>query len=403
MAQDRIGPWKLVEFYDHEHLENILSLLYGDYAGVTFVYFSRANEPDERGKACMDRFVRETCGFSPEFLEIREDSIPAALSAFRELIASGGRYDFDITGGSSIFVAAAGALYAEDGGRRMALHEYDMVDGGCRFRCPSEVVPPRRREPVRLTVAQMLALRDIRVLNRRPVRQVPAEKELFRDEVFRLWNVVRSEGRAWNALCTLAPGITPRGDHALVEKRIGPNQYKGCHPLLDKLRRAGLLSGLQSRWEDGAYRVTYRLLLPERCWSLFEKAGNLLETLTCLAVEQCPHITDCRTSVEVDWDSRSDGFPNPTNEIDVIAAWKHIPCFISCKNTGVENDYFYEILTMARHFGGAYAVPVLVAAAESNSVLRARAAESGILLVDNVSAMTAEQFMEELRRVFAAG
>lgn len=400
MAEKNSGSWHLVEFYDHEQLENILSLLYGDYSSVTFVYFSTANEPDARGRARMERFVRETCGFAPKFLEIRENSIPAALAAFRTLIAPGGRYDFDITGGSSIFIAAVGALFAEDGGRRVTLHEYSMVDGRSIFRCLPEQEPPRRN--VRLSVAQMLALRDIRVLNSRLPEQRAEEKQKFRNEVFRLWNIMRREGRAWNVLCTLSPGITPDGDCAQVEKKMAPSQYEVCRPLLDKLRQAEIISGLQSRREGAALRVSYRLHLPLQCWSLFEKAGNLLETVTCLAVAQCPDITDCRTGVEVDWDSSSDGFPNPTNEIDVIAAWRHIPCFISCKNTDATNDYLYEILTMARHFGGIYAVPMLVAAADSTPVIRARAEESGILLIDNVSAMTAEEFVEELRRAFSA-
>ena len=402
MAQHSREDWKLVEFYDSEPLENVLSLLYGDYSGVTFVYFANANEPDARGKACMEHFVEETCGFLPQFLAIGENSISAALEAFRALIASGGKYDFDITGGSSVFVAAAGALLQEDGGRRMALHEYSMKDGGCVFRTPQETLPPRRKTPIRLTVAQMLALRDIRVLGGRLQGRKGEEKQQFRQEVFRLWDTVRGENRAWNTLCTLSPGLIPMEDGAMVEKKMPPHQYEVCRPMLDKLKRAGFLSQLQSRRDGGSLAVSYRLHLPQQYWGLFEKAGNLLETVTCLAAEQCPGITDCCTGVEVDWDSRSVvKFPNPTNEIDVIAAWKHISCFISCKNTGAENDYLYEIMTMARHFGGKYALPVLVAATDSNPVLRVRAEESGILLIDNVGSMTAKEFTERLSQAFS--
>ena len=54
----------LVEFYDPQYLENVISLLRGSYADVVYVYFTRANEPTEQDRRALTEFVRNNFGFA---------------------------------------------------------------------------------------------------------------------------------------------------------------------------------------------------------------------------------------------------------------------------------------------------------------------------------------------------
>ena len=53
------------------------------------------------------------------------------------------------------------------------------------------------------------------------------------------------------------------------------------------------------------------------------------------------------------------------HEVDVVVTHGHIPVFISCKNTRLENEHLYEIATMTRHYGGRYARAAIVSNVEN--------------------------------------
>ena len=85
---------------------------------------------------------------------------PEALKAWQE----NGCYDFDITGGSSVFIAAAGALMAECGEGRMCIHEYDPVTGRCLYCYPPNIPCLSGVGNNGMEVTEFLALRDIGLL-----------------------------------------------------------------------------------------------------------------------------------------------------------------------------------------------------------------------------------------------
>lgn len=386
----------LVEFYDHEYLDNVISLLSGEYSAVTYVYFRYAGEPDKRERARLSAFVEKRFGFKPAFLEIPENTMDSALERFRSL-TDAYDCDFDITGGSSVFIAAAGALQAELGRDRAGLHEYDVREGRRTFACPEAAA--RTAEEAGLTVTEVLQLRGIRVLEReQPIRY--ELKEELRGEILRLWNTIRKDLGAWNAFATLPAEVTETWSSLLVEKRLDAGEmhrFAAVKNLLDKLLRAKIIRDLDvERDHHGAF-FRFRLEVHESARFLYEMGGNLLELLTYLAVEDSGVFADCCTGVELDWDDRGAyGLADPSNELDVVMTRGHIPYFVSCKNTVVKKEFLYEIATMARHFGGTYAVPVMISTAKNSEAICARAREMGVVLIDRVRELTAEQFEQRL-------
>ena len=387
----------LVEFYDCEHLENLISLLCDRFTGVTYVYFSHANEPDRWDKEMLERLISRRFGFVPQFLEIPENSMECALEHLRKLTVSGESYVFDITGGSSVFIAAAGALRKEAGGRNIALHEYDTAAGLRTFHCPAGESSDACTDSATLSVEETLALRGITLLNREASAFSERDRQMLHKELRRHWEAVRSDLRAWNAFCSVTANVSRENGFIQVEKRVTSHQIRNFRIILDALEKAGIISHRNEQALNNRVCFSYRLQMPHSAYFLHEKAGNLLEILTYLALSENPAFADCRTGVKLDWDKQSShAVFNPFNEIDGVATMGYIPCFISCKNTSVENEYLYEIMTMTRHFGGRYAIPALVTSMPCNRATITRAAEMGIVLVDNVQKMSADEFSRVL-------
>ncbi len=390
---------ELVEFYDREHLENIVSLLYGAYAAVTFVCFREDNEPDPREREMLQTFIPRKFGAEVRFLEVEENSISAALTAFRALIAAGGFWHFDICGGSSVFVAAVGMLLAEDGGRRVALHEYDVFRGTCRLCYPRAAALPLRERAETLTVSQFMTLQEIRILEGGESMRERLEDPALRREIGRLWQVVKEDPKVWNNFCTAAAVFHPVDDRRVaVEKTIQREHFAPSLKLAHALRKAGILSDLR---EDGD-RLAFCLNIRPREQMLYTKAGNLLELFTAQAVVDSGLCSDCCVGIRLDWEDQGRHLiQGPCNEVDVVAIRGHVPYFISCKNTTVNNEYLYEIATLTRHFGGAYAVPVMVSTRPAKQAVRDRAEEMGVRLIDGVQDKGADRFCADMTRVLS--
>lgn len=393
----RSGKRTLVEFYDAQYLENIVSLLYSDYADVVYVYFSRANEPTEQDRRVLSEYIRNNFCFAPKFLEVGENTIESALAAFRKLTNHGGVYDFDITGGSSVFIAAAGALAVVDGGKRIFLHECDPLSGKRMFSYPEHDAAVRRDRAVSLTVDHVLALRGIEIrYPEKPVRY-RLDKDDLRGETIRLWDVIRGELKAWNTFSSL-PSHTRMGRGCcFVTKQMTDRKKSACSGLLKKLGESGIISELKESRDGGNIEISYRLNVPESALVLYDKGGNILELLTYVAAVDSGCFADCCTGISLDWDAESrHASADPYNEIDTVLTRGHIPYFISCKNTDVQNDYLYEIMVMARHYGGKYAVPGLICTTRCNVHLHGRAKEMGLILIDDIAALSTHQFKEKL-------
>jgi len=137
---------------------------------------------------------------------------------------------------------------------------------------------------------------------------------------------------------------------------------------------------------------------------LFEKAGNLLEMYAALAAWESGAFHDVRVGVTVDWNGKNEfgRLPDPRNEIDLVLMHRNRIVLASCKNNAPQNDYLYEISTMARHYGGIFAAPVLISSLAASPTVRKRAMEMGILLIDGVSKISYDALVQIWKKQFPA-
>lgn len=149
----------------------------------------------------------------------------------------------------------------------------------------------------------------------------------------------------------------------------------------------------------------------DRIRNCFTKSGNILELKTYILLRKLfeDYRADVRMGVTIDWDGDipDENQPliddaNTINEVDIIASVGITPYFISCKNGRFTSDELYKLDTVAERFGTGYAKKVIIttdmqyALNDHEEVILQRAADMGIVIVDNVHHMTDEEFADKL-------
>ena len=138
------------------------------------------------------------------------------------------------------------------------------------------------------------------------------------------------------------------------------------------------------------------------------KGGQILEIYTtCVARQLAPGenkiYSDVATGVYIDWDETIEkkGKVDVHNEIDVILMKGFVPVFVSCKSGDVEVEELYKLYSVAERFGGPYAKKALVctnlkAKATNEAVIKARAAEMDIKVIDDADGISESEFRSKI-------
>jgi len=391
-----MGQKILIEFYDRDSMENIVALAGAQYSRMICLYFSQLNEPNQQEARVLAEFVQQRFHIPVEYVRVPEQSVPSVERVLCHLVEEENEYEIDITGGSELFCAAVGCYLARSGKDNVALQHYDVATGRRLFRYP-EGEPQRER--LSLRVRDVVALHGAAVLEHvSGVEATHMGAELER-EILRLWDALKDIPRKWNHFCTLS-GFTPSEYRSRQEKCVNNAGDAAAYEIVaQRLRDKGILVREDPVTVGGKRYRVFDLDVPKQARFLYDKGGNLLEMYCALGAVKAGVFQECQVSVTMDWDADSGKRNNDVkNEVDVVLTCGHIPVFISCKNTEVENEYLYEIMTMTRHFGGRYARAAIVSNSGHNRAIRDRAREMGVILIDDVYKKTLKEFADLLRR-----
>lgn len=383
----------LIEFYDEGSLENVVSLEEGRFSQVVYLYFTGVGAPTAERIDVLRDFIRRRFRIPVEFLPIRERSIAAVCRAF-DRVLRGRRCVMDLTGGSELFSAAAGWYTAQAGHENVTLQQVDLRRGTLAFRHGDNGKP---LSPPALSVAECVALQGAVVMHN---FLYDGQDRALEREILRLWDAVKDDPRHWNHFCSLSGSSRQNGER-LEKCVISQHEIESYDAIAPRLRRAGILRDERTRSAGARSYRSFTLDVPKTARMLYRKGGDLLELYCALAAFRTGLFGDCRVGVSLDWDSRIHRAPDVRNEVDVMLVRGHIPVLISCKNTRLENEYLYEIMTMAKHYGGRHARPVIVSSVQNLENIRLRAEEMGVLLIEDVQSLSLDAFSDRFRRAFS--
>ncbi|MBR0112402.1 MAG: hypothetical protein IJM02_01520 [Clostridia bacterium] len=395
----------LIEFFDEENLNNCISQMYFEYRKAYYLRFESQKKIDGIGPVFkkLDEFNRERFGAECKFKDLKSDDPEEIIRAIEEIVSKEeGGFDFDITGGPESFAYAVRGFVERNNPKNVCVHYYDFAKKKYFRTYPkfeTRETPFKRK----LTVPSLIMLQASSVSN----DEIPGGRQYrpglnkndYKENIKTVWNCVKKKAGEWNSFCSLAninkdektgKFLTP---DCLIIKNFGSGQKAKIEPVLSSLEEAGVIEikELTSR------QIKYYITLPKEQWDLLDKGGNALELYTYYVASTCGKYNDCCVGVHLDWDGdvKNDN-EEVTNEADVILSDGYLPVFISCKNTEVEKACIYEILFVARYYGGKYAKPVIFSSVKASKAIRNRTKESEIILIDDIANLTEDQFREKI-------
>ncbi|MBE6712234.1 MAG: hypothetical protein E7580_01800 [Ruminococcaceae bacterium] len=388
----------LIEFYSVKTPENLISLFNERFDEVVFLCSAEKSIPSPRRRNALSEQVKKLLGFPARFCEIKHLSVSSALEALNLLWEDGNEYLIDITGGDEAFLAAAG-IFTQQKLESVSLHYYDVPTGKKLFSYPEkqQSTPPF---PHYVSVPELLTLNGSAPLS---APSYVFTRGPLKREILRLWSAVRSRPKEWNRFCAL--------DHDQLENRQNLTQkilendagISAYQTVSARLKSAGILTHETKSNRRGREVMNFSLKVPEEALFLYDKAGNLLEMYCALCAHDSGLFHDIRVGVMLDWNGTVSAgrLVDPRNEVDLILMRENLPILASCKNTAPQNEHLYEIMIMAKHYGGYFATPALFASGRATETVKKRADEMGIVLIDGIRFKTPEQMTVIMKNTFS--
>ena len=387
----------LLSYYDTEPIRNVLALLHEAYDRVHILYYPTEGAPSKADRQSLSRFIKAHFGFAPNFVRLRANTIEAFTQKFDALLRPNDTAEIDAAGGSSAFVAAAGMYLSAHPERSLSLLRYSPRTDRMQMHYPQAAAERSRR--LTLSVPDRIALGGT-FLTRGDKDGILVRSAQHDDELLRLWNAVKGKATAWNKFCMLR---APEASDVWQRRIATVEEKKTATAIVPLLERAGLIGGVAYKVENGRERLSFVPLLLGENLELLQKAGSALERYAYLCAVDSGLFDDVRTGVEIDWDGApGTGADNPYNEIDLVMTFRNLIAFASCKNREPNKEDLYEISVLTNHFGGRYAVPMLLSTLPAPAPVAERAKEMGVFVIDNIKARdaqsTAARFSEMVRK-----
>lgn len=369
----------LIELYDKRPLENVLGVETFRPERVIYICPEAAFADRKLKTRLQDYFAHR--GLSPKIL-LEKVSVYDAEAVLHLLDGIAGRYPdcaIDITGGTDAVLFAVGLFCANRG---IPVFTYSR-----RKNCFFDISNADFAQsiPCRLT----FSVEDFFVMaggSMRPGRvdnQALGACDGLIEPFFRVY--LRHQKR-WTDLVGYIQRLSPTGSdgswslHAAggyVVKGERGSRITAPEEALRELEQIGLIQDLRIDPEQSvAFRFPNGLIR-----SFLRDVGSVLELYVYRACRCLGCFDDVRLSAVVDWEG-SKGRDQVTNELDVVCTRGVLPLFISCKTCDARTEALNELAILRDRFGGQMARAAIVTATRGSTVLRNRAAELNITVID---------------------
>lgn len=381
-----------IEFLDTEPIENVITAMHFKVDKTIFIGYQ--NVKNEYGKQ-TESFLKQYCGVKDvEFRVVSEMNLQNAIETLREVIKAekeaGNQVFFDITGGEGLILVAFGMLAQE---YRLPIHQYDIVTDRLHELNPGEIksisaYPELKKEKVNLDLDTYIKMQGAVISSKKIVGEMDTSNPFFMKKVEKLWEVLCDYRDRWNSYTEVLGNVfktdTLYADAIIDSSRV--RDLNNFQAYLERIEDTGAIyklrmTNLQKENELDRARISF-FYESEDIKHCLIKSGNTLELHTFQMMKK--HSSDCRQSVMIDWDGvehKNKGI-DVLNEIDVLCIDGNIPTFISCKGGRMDDgqalDPMYELLTVAKRFGGKYAKKVLAVVHPLKDVYMSRAQEMEI-------------------------
>ena len=338
-------------------------------------------------------------GLEPELSFARANIYDAesVLQLLRRTVDQDPDCAVDITGGTDAVLFAAGLLSAE---RPVPVFTYSRKRNAF-FDIRNAPFAANLPCQVRFSVEDCFRMAGGSMRTGRVDNQILNRYLKDFDPFFRLYLEHRQD---WTRIVTFLQRVSQTAPEAPIPLEVlGPYEVKGERAAriraperaLWDLQELGFLHDLKIVPEE---KVSFTFRDGQiRAW--LRDVGSVLELYVYKACLDTGLFDDVRTSAVVDWEeNKRDNAVS--NELDVMCTRGVTPVFISCKTCDVKTEALNELAVLRDRFGGQIARAAIVTAERGRTVMRNRAAELNIQVIDlnDLQAGRIQKRLESLMR-----
>lgn len=374
----------LFEFYDpDEPILNLISCMVIKPDVCVFV-------GDEKlKKSRCRRPVENALKMAGMDLEIR--FVPMDLYDYRNIAGvfealldeySGARRILDVSGGNDLLLLTAGRCTAN-----RDIHVVSHLMGrNCMVWLSGENAGAFQDYDVHITVPQAIAMAGGALVRHGHVNPAAMSDETM-SAIAGMFTVYRENRVKWPQFVTyIQQADDPRYHMGTGTDILAPRKFlvngREVHVdlnILGRLADLKVVEDIRINSSEVAFRYTSKEIA-----GYLRDVGIWLELYLYVTMARSGLFDHVDINTVVSWDDDEDS-EDTINEIDLIATAGVGRMFISCKTALPDNAALNEIATLARRFGGRYAIPVLATMGDlktdSPAVFR-RAVEMGIVVLD---------------------
>lgn len=387
----------LIELYDERPLENVLGVEVFRPERVVFVCPETVAGNKRIHWQLKDYFRHR--GLEPELSFARANIYDAesVLQLLRRTVDQDPDCAVDITGGTDAVLFAAGLLSAE---RPVPVFTYSRKRNAF-FDIRNAPFAANLPCQVRFSVEDCFRMAGGSMRTGRVDNQILNRYLKDFDPFFRLYLEHRQD---WTRIVTFLQRVSQTAPEAPIPLEVlGPYEVKGERAAriraperaLWDLQELGFLHDLKIVPEE---KVSFTFRDGQiRAW--LRDVGSVLELYVYKACLDTGLFDDVRTSAVVDWEeNKRDNAVS--NELDVMCTRGVTPVFISCKTCDVKTEALNELAVLRDRFGGQIARAAIVTAERGRTVMRNRAAELNIQVIDlnDLQAGRIQKRLESLMR-----
>ena len=369
----------LIELYDKRPLENVLGVEMFHPERVIYICPDGV-DGDKRIHRQLRTYFRAR-GLEPEmvFFRVNVYNSQAVLELLLRTVEQYPDCAMDITGGTDAVLFAAGLLSAR---REIPVFTYSRKRNKYYDICNAPFA-------ANLPCDVRFSVEDCFRMAGGSMRTGRVENEIlyrYRDDYEPFFRLYLKHRQDWTRIVTYFQRLSQTAPEAPIPLEVsGPYEVKG--------ERASRISAPDAAlWDlvEIGFIRDLRIVQDERVSFAFRDrqirawlrdVGSVLELYVYKACLDTGLFDDVRTSAVVDWeeDKRDNAV---TNELDVMCTQGVTPVFISCKTCDVKTEALNELAVLRDRFGGQMAKAAIVTAERGRTVMRNRAAELNIRVID---------------------
>ena len=385
----------LIELYDERPLENVLGVEVFRPERVVYVCPSRIASDRALQQRLRNYFAHRGQSVSLEFVKADVYQSLAILKTLRKIVECYPDCAMDITGGTDAVLYAAGMLGAEFPMpaftySRKKNRFYEIQNADFAAGLPCQVI---------YTVEDCFRMAGGELRPGRVNNELLAEYDRDVQPFYRLYMKHR---RDWVRLISYIQRVSAwtgegpaplsvQGDYNVKGER--GTRIDAPEEALRALRSIGLLQELSIDREAGV-SFSFRDALI-RSW--LRDVGIVLELYVYKTCKDLELFDDVRLSAVVDWEE-SAGRNAVSNELDVMCTRGVTPVFISCKTGEAKTEALNELAILRDRFGGGIARAAIVTAERAGDIMRNRAAELNIQVID-LNDLSANKLSKRIKKL----